>query len=236
MAEQKGKIVVGIDEAGRGAVIGPMVIAGVSFLEEDLHKLDNLGVKDSKQLAHKKSISLSKKIEELAKDILVIKVGACKIDSFRRDGVNLNRLEAIKFADIINFLSGQKIYIDSPEPNPEKLRLFLNTMVSTNPEMIIEHKADVNYKIVSAASIIAKVERENDIEELKKEYGDFGPGYPSNEITMNWLREWKAKNKSYPEIVRKSWETVRELEGKRVQTKILSFFGRKKEECGEPTD
>ena len=51
MTEQKGKIVVGIDEAGRGAVIGPMVIAGVSFLEEDLHKLDNLGVKDSKQLA-----------------------------------------------------------------------------------------------------------------------------------------------------------------------------------------
>lgn len=218
-------IVAGLDEAGRGAVIGPLVIAGVSFLEEDLHKLENLEVKDSKELNHKRRVILARKIEDIAKDILVIKVGACKIDTYRKNGINLNKLEGMKFADAINYLGAEKAYIDCPEPNPEKLKQFLNTMISNNTELIAEHKADIKYKIVSAASIIAKVEREDELDELKKEFGDFGPGYPNNDITVQWLKNWRKNNKNYPDIVRKSWNTISDLEADRSQSKISSFLG-----------
>ena len=228
------KIVVGIDEAGRGAVIGPLVIAGVSIEESKVHLLEKMGAKDSKELSQKKRVELAKKIEEIAKDVLVIKLGACKIDNYQAQGINLNKMEAMKFADIINFLNGQVAYIDSPDVNLKKIKAFIEHMVKNGTELVVEHKADSTYKIVSAASIIAKVEREKEVADIKKEFGDIGPGYPSNEITMNWLREWRKTHKEFPYIVRKSWDTIKQLEGSRIQGKLSNFFGLKKnEECKE---
>ena len=143
-------------------------------------------------------------------------------------------MEAMKFADIINFLNGQVAYIDSPDVNLKKIKAFIEHMVKNGTELVVEHKADSTYKIVSAASIIAKVEREKEVADIKKEFGDIGPGYPSNEITMNWLREWRKTHKEFPYIVRKSWDTIKQLEGSRIQGKLSNFFGLKKnEECKE---
>ncbi len=208
------------------------MIAGVSVKESDIKKLEEMKVRDSKELSQKKRVELAGKIEDIAENVLVIKVGACKIDNSRKQGINLNKLEAMRFADIINYLGGKTAYIDCPDTNLKSMKAFIGNMVHNGTELVVEHKADSKYKVVSAASIIAKVEREKDIEELKKEYGDFGPGYPSNEITMKWLRDWKEKNKEFPEIVRKSWDTVKQLEGKRIQSKIMSFLKIKKN-CGE---
>lgn len=222
-----GKVLVaGIDEAGRGAVIGPLVIAGVCADERTANSLKKMGVKDSKMLTPRKREVLAEKIEKVAKDIVVIKVGACKIDSHRKGGVNLNQIEAMKMADITNFLKPDRMFIDSPDRNLEKFTKFISKMVKDEPkpEIILEHKADVRYPIVSAASIIAKVERDREIGELCKEHGNLGSGYPSDEVTISWLKGHLEDKGKFPDFVRRSWMTAELMEKERLQTRLGSFF------------
>jgi len=231
------KLIAGIDEAGRGAVIGPLVVAGAAFSEEQIKDLEKLGVKDSKLHTPRQRERLAVEIEKIAKSIIVVKVDACKIDSYRKSGTNLNMMEGMKFADIINLITPDACYIDLPDNNAERFGLFIKKMLrgdAASCRLTLEHKADVKYRVVSAASIVAKVERDRAIEELKKKYGDLGPGYSSNPITIKWLQDWYAKHKSYPPIVRKTWLTAENISGSDQQTK-LSLFSvfRKKEECGQ---
>ncbi len=174
-------LIAGVDEAGRGAIIGPLVIAGVSIDSKKEDKLKRMGARDSKLLSPKRREVLAEKIEEIAKDVIVLKIAACRIDKYRKQGVNLNKIEAIKFADVINYLRPEKTYIDSPDVNPDRLRMFLDKMIKEDgAELVVEHKADHKYPVCSASSIIAKVARYEEIEQLKKKYGDIGPGYKSN--------------------------------------------------------
>lgn len=229
-------LIAGVDEAGRGAIIGPLVIAGVSIDAEKEKELKKLGAKDSKLLSPKRREALAEKIEEMARDVIVLKIAACRIDKYRRQGVNLNKIEAIKFADVINYLRPEKTYIDSPDVNTNRFELFLKKMVKEDgAKFVVEHKADHKYPVCSAASIIAKVARDEEIEQLKKKYGDLGPGYTSNEITMKWLKDWLEKHKKFPDIVRKTWVTVSVLDGERKQLKITSWFRKLKgeEDCGK---
>ncbi|MFQ5722125.1 MAG: ribonuclease HII [Candidatus Aminicenantales bacterium] len=202
-----------------GAVIGPLVIAGVALDEKKLPELVRLRVRDSKELSPRRREHLAKKIETLAEDIVIVKVAACKIDKYRKEGINLNRLEALKFGEILNFLKADKAYIDAPE-TPHKLKLFLEKLTGKKVKLVVEHKADTRYPIVGAASIVAKVTRDEVVEELKKKYGDFGPGYPSNEITIKWMKEWSRKHKEFPECVRMSWETTKAIEREKAQRKL----------------
>jgi ribonuclease HII len=189
-------------------------------------------VKDSKDLPQKRREVLAKEIEKLAEDIVIIKLSPCKIDNFRKGGINLNRLEEMKFIDIINLMNPHKTYVDSPDVKPERLKALL-VKETGNKGMFVEHKADVKYPIVSAASIIAKVMREEEVKELHKKYGDFGPGYPSNDKTINWMNDWMKKNKEFPDIVRKTWDTSITIKNNHHQQRLGSFFQklRKKEEC-----
>lgn len=230
------KLIAGIDEAGRGAVLGPLVVAGVAVYENDIKKLEELGVKDSKLHSPKQRERLAKEIEKIAKSVVVIKVESCKIDSYRKSGTNLNMIEGMKFADVINLIKPEECYIDLPDPNADKFGMFIRKMLqgdAANAKLILEHKADVKYRVVSAASIIAKVERDRKIEELKKKYGDFGPGYPSNDLTIKWLEDWYSEHKSYPNIVRKTWDTAQVIAARHQQKGIGSFLGvfKKKDDC-----
>ncbi len=234
MAQENQRIVIGIDEAGRGAVIGPLVVAGVAVLERDIEKLKAIKVKDSKMLSPKQRERLEGKIEEIAKEVFIVKVAACKIDTYRADGINLNRLEAMKFAEIMDFLKGDIAYVDSPDVDTERLKNLLKKLTKHNMEIVAENFADKKYAVVSAASIMAKVERDREIENLKKEYGDIGPGYPSNEITMGWLRNWMKTHEDFPPIVRKSWETIKDLRKDSQQSRLSGWFKgllQKEEEC-----
>jgi len=216
-------IIAGIDEAGRGAVLGPLVIAGVTVDEGKLGQLKKLGVKDSKLLSPKRREQLAKGIEKVADNVMILKVGPCKIDSYRNQGVDLNRLEFMKMAEIISFLSPNEVYVDSPDVKPERLAKILSK-AAAGAKVVAEHKADVNYPIVGAASIMAKVSRDAEIEKLKEKYGDIGPGYSSNPITMQWMRDWLAKNKEFPEgVVRKTWITTDSVRKEKSQGK-LSFW------------
>lgn len=221
-------ILAGIDEAGRGAVIGPLVVAGVSIEQGREEEFRAMGAKDSKLLSPKRRVFLSKKIQEIAKDIVVLSISACKIDDYRNKGVNLNKIEAMRFADIINMLEPGIAYLDAPDVNIERLNLFIKKMLKQEVRLVSEHKADSTYPIVSAASIMAKVERDNAVEELKKKYGDIGPGYSSNPITRQWMKDWLEKHGDFPECVRKTWSTTSDIQGEMEQNKLDRFLGSKK--------
>jgi ribonuclease HII len=218
-------IISGIDEAGRGCILGPMVIAGISIPHEHEEKLRKLGVKDSKQLSPAKREELAKKIEELA-SVIVLEVAACKIDNYRKQGISLNRLEAIKFAEILNLQKPHRAYIDGPDTNLPKLHGYLKKMIPDGIELVVEHFADSKYPVVSAASIIAKVERDRKIDQLRKEYGEIGSGYTSDPVTVRWLEDWMKTHKELPECARKSWITSEILVEKKQQSMLSTFLGK----------
>ncbi|UCD03106.1 MAG: ribonuclease HII [Candidatus Aenigmatarchaeota archaeon] len=219
------KLIAGADESGRGCIIGPLVVVGISVTPEQEKKLKRIGVRDSKDLPHHKREKLAEKIEKIAKDVVVFKVGPCKIDTFKKQGVNLNRVESMKFADIIRMLNPDLAYIDAPDTNVPKFSAFMRKLVGDGVEIVAKHKADRDHPVVSAASIIAKVERENEITKLKDQYGDFGTGYTSDENTINWLREWLKNNKEFPEhLVRRTWITHDVLKGEKEQRSLADWF------------
>lgn len=115
------------------------------------------------------------------------------------------------FVQILNRLKYSKAYLDSASANPEKFAEELEETVVDKAELIVETKADERYLPVSAASIIAKVRRDERIEELKKEYGEIGSGYPSDKRTINFLEKWLEEHENFPKFTRKSWKTAQRI-------------------------
>jgi len=189
--------VLGIDEAGRGPVIGPMIIAGV-MIEDGREEM--LGkVRDSKLLRHKQRRILSKNIKKVSA-FEIIQIDPEEIDAaLLSDSLNLNWLEAHKQAEIINKLKPDVAIIDCPSPNRKKYTEYLRNLLK-NPKikLIVEYKADVNYPACSAASILAKEKREKEMKKIKKKYGKTGPGYPANPITQKFIKEnWEKHPPDY---------------------------------------
>ncbi|MBD3263311.1 ribonuclease HII, partial [Candidatus Woesearchaeota archaeon] len=191
-----------------GPVIGPLVLAGVCIEEEKVAEIEKLNLKDSKQISPNKRKLLFKKIISLAKDYRILKVDAKEIDSRKSIGLNLNELEALKCAELINSLKPDTVYVDSPiSPRASKFGdLIRANLKNKGIKIVSEHKADEKYPIVSAASILAKVTRDKEIEKIKEAVGfDFGSGYPADERTIKFLEEhWENKLAQY---IRKSWGT-----------------------------
>lgn len=203
-------LVGGADEAGRGCVLGPLAVAGVSIDSSKLAELSALGVKDSKMLSPAQRDSLYPEIVKLCGRVEVSRIPPKVIDRYVSRGKKyrrLNYLEAIHMAKVIDALDVEEVYVDAPDTNPSRFQGELADLLSTKPRIIAEHKADVNYPIVSAASIIAKVERDRDVAELRQLHGDFGSGYPSDPDTIAFLETWVKSNSSQPEFARKSWKT-----------------------------
>ena len=219
--------VLGIDEVARGPVIGSLFIAGTMFNEEDVPKLKEIGVKDSKLLTHKKRKELAKEIEKLAVEIKVIQVKPKEIDEAVLDdnGFNLNWLEAKKQAEIINQLKPNKVIIDCPSPNIKAytnyLKKLLDPKLLETLKMIVEHKADLHFYEVGSASIIAKCKREEEVEEIEKITKEsIGSGYSSNPVCQKFLKDNFDK---YPEFIRKSWSTFKALNDKKTQKSLEEF-------------
>jgi len=217
----------GVDDSGRGSVIGPLVIAGILLDEKDVQRLSNLGVKDSKRLSRKRREELYEAIRDLALDYHLVKLSPAEIDKVVRSGRKLhklNRLEAQTMAKVIEFLHPDIAYVDASDVLAERYKHHIMEYLSFNVEIISEHKADVNYPVVSAASIIAKVERDQAISELKAKYGNMGCGYATDPKTLEFLEKWIKQFGSYPDFVRLSWKTVKRIRSKTeaIQTKITT--------------
>lgn len=205
-------IVCGVDDAGRGSVLGPLVIAGISIERSKIKYLSEIGVRDSKQLSPARRENLYKKIIDIVDDYYVAKISPRLIDQSVRKN-QLNNLEAEYMAKVISKLQPDSSYVDSCDVNPIRFGKKISKLAQSG-KIYSRHHADSKFAVVSAASIIAKVNRDKEIEELRKKY-DLGSGYPSDSKTMKFVRDWIFTNKKAPQFVRASWKPVKLLLSKK---------------------
>jgi ribonuclease HII len=220
-------LIAGIDEAGRGPCFGPMTLAITVFEKKQEKELKELGVKDSKDILPRKREILFEEIKERVVEKHVIIVSPIQINDLMTKN-NLNEIEAIKVAELINLLKNKVeiVYIDSPDATKGKyekrIRTYLNDS-KKNIKIISETKADSKYIVVGAASILAKVTRDKEIEKLKKDFGDIGSGYPADPKTKQFLKDFVKQNKKLPPFSRIFWSTCTKAmeETKTTQQKII---------------
>jgi ribonuclease HII len=212
-----------VDDAGRGPVIGPLVIAGVLVEESKLDLLKSLGVKDSKKLIPDARTRLAEEIPRIVDRYHIVELDAPSLDKvvnrapkFQR----LNLLEAKKMAEVVEALRPDVVYVDSSDTDTERFRNNILDKLSYRPKVISEHHADDTYPVVSAASILAKVRRDARIDEIRRQYGDFGSGYAHDPQTIRFLGDYYRANKEFPPIVRRSWKTLRNIVRNLTQTRL----------------
>jgi len=209
-------MIIGIDEAGRGCIIGPMVICAAALNPLDEYKLKEMGVRDSKKLSPLQRENLYGKVGHLCK-YTTVKVTAEELNVLMGHH-NLNEIEAIKIAQAIDQLgiAGATVFVDSPDNVPAKFARRIEKYVKTRVKIVSANKADDTYVIVGAASIIAKVTRDREIEKIKKIVGfDFNSGYTSDPKTQHFI----GKRRDYPAIepyLRTRWSTLRTEKQKKL--------------------
>ncbi|MCX8150234.1 MAG: ribonuclease HII [Candidatus Bathyarchaeota archaeon] len=214
-------LIAGVDEAGRGCVIGPLVVAGILIRQENTPLLEQLEVKDSKLLTAKKREELFPEILRLAEKYAVIKLSPHQIDQAvenQRKLHKLNRLEAATMAKIVDQLKPEVVYVDAADVYAERFANHIQDAAVFKTQIIAEHKADRTYPVVSAASIVAKVERDREIALLREKYGDFGTGYLTDLKTPAFLAYWLKNHDDYPDCVRKSWKPAKALKSQKGKT------------------
>ena len=216
-------IICGVEEAGRGPVIGPLVMAGVNIDKDDEHILVEMGVKDSKLLTPEKREALFDKIKQAVVKYEIIILSAAEVDNALLDpNMNLNWLEAVTSAKLIDNLSPDTAILDCPSTNiPAYTEYVKNKLNNKSVKIISEHKADVNYPVVGAASILAKVTRDREIKKIKDRIRiDFGSGYPSDPRTVKFLNE---NYETHKEIFRKTWASYKRVVEKKKQRGLTDF-------------
>ncbi len=224
----KNNWIIGIDEAGRGSLIGELMVGSYAILENNLIFLKEIGVKDSKALTPNQ--------REMLYEILIRngKFSVTPIKPSDLDKNNINILEEkAALQNILNLkkqignLSNVSSIIIDKFGNLRILHIKLKQM-GFKGNLIVEPKADVNYLVVSAASIIAKVIRDRRLDILRKMYGIKGSGYPSDQETVNYVLSELKKGKK-PEYIRYSWETLKGTEfyikkSKRTSKSLQEFM------------
>jgi ribonuclease HII len=212
-------LIGGVDEAGRGSIIGPLVVAGISIRESKIALLREMGVKDSKALNPKVRARLFGEIMKVIDSVCIHKIDPVEVDgsvSFK----GLNRLEARTMASVINNIEADEVYVDCCDVNPQRYREYMECHLKCKPKLYSLHHADVINTAVSAASIIAKITRDKEIQRICNTYGSIGSGYPSDQRTMCFIRDWVVKHGSAPEFARKSWKPLRMMLKEIPQCKI----------------
>lgn len=207
-------MIAGIDEAGKGPVLGPMCVAGVMMDEKKLDALSKIGVKDSKQLTAKKREALAVEIKKLADRYFILEVSPSQIDELRKI-MTMNEIMVVCYAKVLDELKPDSAFVDAADVIAARFGENIRKKYSHEIEIISEHEADKKYPIVSAASILAKVQRDALVKALEKNVGvEIGSGYPADPKTIKFLENWIQEHGKLPDFARSSWETARRLLGK----------------------
>ena len=202
-------IICGIDEAGRGSLLGPIIVAGVCVTKKSISEMVEKGIKDSKLLSPKKRQVLFGHLINLAESICVCRINIEDID-FHVLRNNLNLLEAEAMAITIRNMKSDKTYVDSCDVNPSRYQRTIKSFLKqNNTKLISMHHADRLNIVVSGASIIAKVIRDSEISKIRLKYGDVGSGYPSDKKTIKFVKEWFRQKNEIPPFARKSWKPAK---------------------------
>jgi len=194
-------LVCGVDEAGRGSMLGPLVVAAIAIEKSKIPELEKIGVKDSKKLSPKMREKLYKKIIKIVDNYQISKATPKQID-LAVSQHKLNNLELIHMAKVITKLQPSISYVDSCDVNATRFGKEIAKI--THSKIKSYHHADSKFVVVSAASIIAKVTRDRAIASLSKKH-PVGSGYPSDSKTISFVKHWFLQNGNLPAYVRKSW-------------------------------
>lgn len=221
----KGDFEIGIDEAGRGPVFGPMVYGGCAWPISCKSTLSKIGFKDSKQLTEEDRENLFALIQEFDTKVLLQKaVVSSPLDiTFSQLAIAKESLNTFSHKCAISIINhylklGLRIthaYLDTVGDPDKYRRLLEDEFQGTNPKIdfTVTSKADDLFPVVSAASIVAKVTRDRSIKatEVRERVTvsrEFGSGYPGDPVTIKWLDEHFDHFFGYPSVVRFSWSTI----------------------------
>lgn len=229
-------------------MFGPLAVSVLSIKEGKESKLAQIGVRDSKLLTARKREFLFDEIYSISEDVKVYKITNDEINTAMTTGMSLNELEALTFARLIDSLETEpsKVFLDSPDVIADrfgmrvslfskklmkikgvkvtKIKTKIDAVTAKPITIISEHKADSRYPVVSGASIIAKVTRDEEIERIKEEIGvDIGSGYPSDNTTIDVIKA-NLENDSVMQYIRQRWKTLELIR----QTKISDYFSNHK--------
>ncbi len=218
-------LIAGIDEAGRGPAIGPMVLAAALVDSEKEIILQELGAKDSKVVPVEERERLYPLLKKHLQDYETVHLHPKEMDGLMEHH-SLNEIEAMKVGFLLNSFKTKPdlVYVDSPDPMAHHFAKRIQNYLSFPTKIIAEHKADVNYPVVSAASILAKVERDLEIQKLQKKFqkfGNIGSGYAHDDRTISFLRAYLKTHQRLPECARTKWDTNVRLLDERFQTKLM---------------
>ena len=205
----------GADDAGRGPLLGPLVVAGVSMDRTSARRLKRLGVRDSKTLSPGRRETLYDEILRESSRVASMMIQPSQIDQVVVAGKKyrkLNYLEAVYFARVADELGAGEVVVDASDSNPRRFRDAILENMTRRCRVVAAHKADRDHPVVSAASIVAKVERDRAVEKLKRKLGDFGSGYPSDPVTRAFILEKLRLGEPLPDEARKSWKTLGSLQ------------------------
>ena len=216
-------MIVGVDEAGRGPVIGPLVVAGVA-VESDV-ELRHMNVRDSKKLSPERREALAPEIEKVSTYEVVV-IPAERIDAMRSE-MSLNDFEAKLFAEVIDKLRPETAYVDAADVDEIEFKRCVRKELAFDVEIVSQHNADELFPVVSAASILAKVCRDREMRTIEDENAlHIGSGYASDADTIAFLETWIRTHGSLPPHTRASWDTARRLLAESRNHK-LDDFGRR---------
>lgn len=218
-------LIAGVDEAGRGPAIGPMVLAVAVISSEKEDILHELGARDSKLIPPDERERLYPLMKETLSHFSTYHLSAPEMDALM-EKESLNEIEAMKIGALLNELPQKPdlVYVDSPDPLASNFARRIENYISYKPKIVAEHKADVNYPVVSAASILAKVERDDVIKKIQTQYhsfGDIGSGYSHDERTISFLKKYLEQHQTLPACARQKWGTNVRLMDAKYQTKLF---------------
>ncbi len=214
---------IGVDEAGKGPVLGSMFVAAVEY-DETLA----LDVDDSKQLAPERRLELADDIQSNC-TVAEVEVTASEIDSYvSGDETTMNDLMVAAHAEALTRLDviGEAV-VDASDTSENRFqRRVTEALEARDADVTVtaEHGADESYPGVSAASIVAKVNRDRHVERISREHGeDVGSGYPGDPRTIEFLKSYVESNGELPPDARESWSTSRDVLGEHRQSTVTDF-------------
>ncbi|MEM3958177.1 MAG: ribonuclease HII [Thermoproteota archaeon] len=218
-------LIAGVDEAGRGCVIGPLVIAAVGVEEKSVQRLVEAGVKDSKRLSPRSRVQIASSIRRIARVVETRRLSASRIDGLRARGVSLNEIEAMLVGSILSKHRRGVFYVDSVDSNCERFRMMmLRHAPGFKGVLIVRNYLDESNPMVGAASIIAKVERDRAVKSLLRKAGlPECSGYSSDPRTVR-IVEQLLQSGSKTSMLRRSWSTVGRIGARLSQDSLKRFL------------
>jgi ribonuclease HII len=210
MSADARETIVGIDEAGRGSWLGPLVVGAFCARRSDLAALRTAGARDSKLLSPSARERVYERLEQL---------GTCRSVDLAPEEIDryvahngLNELEATAFARLVRELAPTVAYLDACDVDARRFGRRVARLAGPGTRIVARHRADRDLPVVGAASIVAKVRRDQAIRRLAESLGaDIGSGYPSDRRTVDFVRRTVTAGARRPPWLRRSWATTRRV-------------------------